>query len=279
VKGAEEPLFKDGVQGRALDFSGKTFLEVRSEGDLEYRQKQSFQAWIHPDSRALSASLLFSRGNFRFMLEKGHLAAVIGRETLVFKGLGKIKKDLWTPVQVCLDQFSSKISISTFDSKGFSRTFSSRLIDPEGVLFIGGDRDPAQRYSGLMDEVKVFYRPFAPADFQYGFPVNLSLAGEFTDASLRTIRLRVKADNAAFMKIYQQGFISKSSWEKFKPFKILKVFEHRNQTRNILIVGEFKSLNGSQSIEIRREIPIPASKSLPVFRMPPPNVTLTTPQG
>jgi hypothetical protein len=220
--------------------------------------KQSVQFWIRPDAKASKDALLFSRGNLSLKIHNGILMVMIGNEILDFAALGILPEEQWSLVSLNVDEFLSRAMLAIGFKRPLGRTFSTALENQKGTLSIGGADDTASRFNGLVDELTVVHKNLTHVDFKIPAITNITLEGAFTPHSLQTVFLKIHADNASWMRMYQEARISESAWEPYRAFKFLQVVKPQKNLTHVVVLAEFKNPYSDSVKQMRFEIPIPS---------------------
>jgi len=269
-----EKWIKDGIKGNALMVGDYGYIKIFMNGRVPYKLRQAAQIWLNPEILSTANTPVFTRGNFQLIINNGILQARIGDEIINFVELGQLPAKAWTLVNLNINEFSSKIQLGLGRDIGIAKSFSSRLINFQGPVYIGGAPENPKRFIGLIGEVLLFNRLLHYEDYESSVIYNTVIDGDFSQQSLNTVIINLGARNVEFMRIYQKGRISESSWEKFRNMKLLSVRKNKDRARHVTIVAELKTGNSDDITELNVEIPIPEFDNIKLI-LPPESSQLT----
>lgn len=233
--------------------------------------------WVKPDAASLIFSPVFIRGNLRMEIKDSFIRVLIGDEILNFDSLGKLTADEWTFLNLSIDEFSSKVEviIGTDERKGCTQGYSTKIKEADGTIFIGGAPDEPKMFNGFMDEIQVYHRLLTRKDLECPIIYNISLKGAFTPLSSKVISLKIMAENAEFMRIYQAEKMGDSRWENFRNQKLLEVSAPAKGENFVKVIAEFKNGISDKVKQVTVSIPI-TEESSTQFILPPPGAELTS---
>jgi len=161
----------DGKIGKALQFDGKSFVEVESSDSLEALDETvTLAAWIKPKLTGSGWQGVITKGNdgaehFELLINTNgtvHTAWVfsIGRNHTNPGEAGTISADKWQHLAVT---FKSGEWVTYLDGEQLNnKTDVVGKMAPDGNPLVVGDERPQNRlFEGLIDEVAVFNRPLS----------------------------------------------------------------------------------------------------------------------
>ena len=166
-----------GRLGRAIEVSGKGFVDLGNVADFERTDSFSYGAWVKPKGQPTGAPLArMDEGSgyrgYDLHLDRGrvqvHLVHQWPGAAIKVKTKAKIKKDAWQHVFVTYDGSSRAAGVKVFidgkaqelevEQNGLKATMRTKRS-----LYVGR-RHSGQRYQGLVDELRIYDRQLTPAE-------------------------------------------------------------------------------------------------------------------
>ncbi len=160
---------REGIRGSALQFDGKTYLELKAEPRFNYRDPFTLSVWIHPGAGDMG---ILSQGEDDFEGQQHALYLLDGKvrlhSTFRWSDLGmrletkrRVEPERWTHVAVTYDGSMMAAGVRIYvdgDAWDTDVLFDQHLwpIDSKEPWRIGAAG--GKRFQGLLDEVRVYQR-------------------------------------------------------------------------------------------------------------------------
>ena len=88
--------------------------------------------------------------------------------------------------------------------------------------------------------------------------------------------MNFSADNADFMRVYEEGKAGKGIWENYRMYKLFPFSFNQESQKMVTFVVEFKNRYSDEITSVKVELQRPIFYSDPEFILPPPGVEITT---
>lgn len=180
--GESSPIYTDGKEGKALNFANG-YLRIPAKDTLDgFSNGITISLWIKRSNARDSGYLLHKPGCFYVRTwtdgtQNPLRAAIVNQSAAtaaptnwIFTG-----DTSWHHIVVVYDKTAETVTLYTDGviqqavSKQASVALSGNVATSSDSLFIGSSATGADRWTGLIDEIKIFNRTLSQDEIQYGF--------------------------------------------------------------------------------------------------------------
>ncbi len=180
-----------GKYGNALSFNGTSSLvTVANSASLALTSGATLEAWVRPTTVSSAWRDVIYKANDNYYLEATSSngsrpagGAIVGSSNLEAYGTAALTANAWAHLAMTYDGATMRLYVNGAQVSSTART--GTIATSTNALTIGGDTIFNQRFSGLIDEVRVYNRALAVAEIQTD--MNTPIGATSTSISINNV--------------------------------------------------------------------------------------------